>query len=83
MPCTPENGFFPDLGSAPTTELLYFCSPNNPTGACATRSELEELVAFARRNGTIIVYDAAYSEYLSDPALPKSIFEIEARAAWL
>jgi LL-diaminopimelate aminotransferase len=77
MPCTPENGFFPDLGSAPTTELLYFCSPNNPTGACATRSELEELVAFARRNGTIIVYDAAYSEYLSDPALPKSIFEIE------
>lgn len=77
LPCSPENGFFPDLASAPATDLLYFCSPNNPTGACATKGQLEELVAFARKNGSIIVYDAAYAEYISDPALPRSIFEIE------
>jgi LL-diaminopimelate aminotransferase len=77
LPCTPANGFFPDLASVPATDLFYFCSPNNPTGACATRKQLEDLVAFARRNGTILIYDAAYAEYISDPALPKSIFEIE------
>jgi LL-diaminopimelate aminotransferase len=77
LPCTPSNGFFPDLKAAPATDLLYFCSPNNPTGACATRAQLEELVAFARSQGTLIVYDAAYAEYIADPALPRSIFEIE------
>jgi LL-diaminopimelate aminotransferase len=77
LPCTPDNGFFPDLASAPRTDLIYFCSPNNPTGACATHKQLEELVAFAAGNGSIIIYDAAYAEYISDPALPKSIFEIE------
>ena len=77
LPCIPSNGFFPDLASSPAADILYFCSPNNPTGACATRRQLEELVAFARERGTIIVYDAAYAEYISDPALPKSIFEIE------
>jgi LL-diaminopimelate aminotransferase len=77
LPCTPANDFFPDLTKAPATELLYFCSPNNPTGACATRKRLEELVAFALKTGAIIIYDAAYAEYISDPALPKSIFEIE------
>lgn len=77
LPCNPSNGFFPDLASSPAADILYFCSPNNPTGACATRRQLEALVAFARARGTIIVYDAAYAEYISDPALPKSIFEIE------
>jgi LL-diaminopimelate aminotransferase len=77
LPCFPDNGFFPDLSSAPRTDLIYFCSPNNPTGACASRSRLEELVAFARRNGSIVIYDAAYAEYISDASLPKSIFEIE------
>src|SRR5208283_2931346 len=61
LPCIPSNGFFPDLASAPASDILYFCSPNNPTGACATRRQLEELVAFARARGTIIVYDAAYA----------------------
>jgi LL-diaminopimelate aminotransferase len=77
LPCAPANDFFPDLDKVPPVDLLYFCSPNNPTGACATRAQLEELVAFARERGAIIVYDAAYAEYISDPALPKSIFEIE------
>jgi LL-diaminopimelate aminotransferase len=77
LPCTPDNDFFPDLGAAKKADLVYFCSPNNPTGACATREQLEGLVAFARSRGSIIIFDAAYAEYISDPALPKSIFEIE------
>jgi LL-diaminopimelate aminotransferase len=77
LPCTPENDFFPDLDAAKKADLIYFCSPNNPTGACATRKQLEKLVAFARSRGCIIVFDAAYAEYISDPDLPKSIFEIE------
>jgi LL-diaminopimelate aminotransferase len=77
MPCLPSNGFFPDLSKTPRTDLIYFCAPNNPTGACATKDQLKDLVAFARKNGSIIIYDAAYAEYISDPALPKSIFEIE------
>ncbi|MFT4343620.1 MAG: LL-diaminopimelate aminotransferase [Candidatus Woesearchaeota archaeon] len=77
MPCTAENDFFPDLEKTARTDLIYFCSPNNPTGATATRAQLEALVAFAKKNKSIIIYDAAYSEYIQDPALPKSIFEIE------
>ena len=75
--CAADNGFFPDLSSAPRTDLIFFCSPNNPTGACATRAQLTELVAFARRNGSIIVYDAAYAIYIEDTAqYPRSIYEI-------
>jgi LL-diaminopimelate aminotransferase len=77
LPCSPANDFFPDLGAASGADLIYFCSPNNPTGACASREQLERLVAFALERGSIIVYDAAYCEYISDPALPRSIFEIE------
>jgi len=77
MKCSVENGFFPDLANAPRTDVIFFCSPNNPTGAAATREQLEELVAFAKKNGSIIVYDAAYSIFINDPSIPKSIFEIE------
>lgn len=77
MPCTPENGFFPDLNTLPRTDVIYFCSPNNPTGAVATREQLESLVAFAKRNRSILLFDAAYANYIQDPTLPKSIFEIE------
>jgi len=76
MPCLPENGFFPDLAKTKATDVIFFCSPNNPTGAAATKAQLEELVAFARKNGSIIVYDAAYALYIKDDC-PKSIFEIE------
>lgn len=75
--CAPENDFFPDLNSAPRTDLIYFCSPNNPTGAVATRKQLEELVKFAEVNQSIIIFDAAYANYVQDPSLPRSIFEIE------
>ncbi|KAL4853971.1 LL-diaminopimelate aminotransferase [Chlorella vulgaris] len=76
MVCRPENDFFPDLSKAPRTDLIFFCSPNNPTGAAATRAQLTSLVEFARANGSIIVYDAAYALYISDDNCPKSIYEI-------
>jgi LL-diaminopimelate aminotransferase len=77
LPCTADNGYFPDLSRLPQNSLVYFCSPNNPTGATATRAELTALVHAALSSGSIIIFDAAYAEYIRDPALPKSIFEIE------
>lgn len=77
MPCTPENNFFPDLDKVPRTDIIYFCSPNNPTGAVATKQQLQRLVQFAKKNKSIIIFDSAYASYIQDPALPKSIFEIE------
>lgn len=75
MRCTPENGFFPDLSSVPRTDIIFFCSPNNPTGAAASREQLTKLVHFAKNNGSILVYDSAYAMYICDDS-PKSIFEI-------
>jgi len=77
MPCTSANGFFPDLASIPSNALVYFCSPNNPTGAVATRSELASLVKAVKAKGSIIIFDSAYSSFIRDPALPLSIFEID------
>ncbi|MFH1316376.1 MAG: LL-diaminopimelate aminotransferase [Candidatus Woesearchaeota archaeon] len=75
--CSPKNDFFPDLSKISRADIIYFCSPNNPTGAVATKDQLKELVKFAKKNKSIIIFDAAYSEYIQDPQLPKSIFEIE------
>jgi len=77
MACTEENNFFPDLENTPRTDIIYFCSPNNPTGAVATREQLQELVAFATKNSSIIIFDAAYAEFIKDESLPKSIYEID------
>eukprot|EP00741_Cyanophora_paradoxa_P010605 tig00020537_g10249.t1 len=77
MTCKPENNFFPDLASLPRTDIVFFCSPNNPTGAVATKAQLKELVDFCRKNGSILVFDAAYSAYVKDPSLATSIYEIE------
>ena len=76
LPCTRENNFFPDLSQLPENAIVYFCSPNNPTGAVSTKEQLELLVNAARDKGCLIVFDAAYSEYIRDPSLPKTIFEI-------
>lgn len=76
MPCTPSNNFFPDLEKVGRTDIIFFCSPNNPTGAVATKEQLEKLVSFAKKNNSIIVFDAAYSQYIKDDNIPKSIFEI-------
>uniref|UniRef100_A0A803MQT7 Aminotransferase class I/classII large domain-containing protein n=1 Tax=Chenopodium quinoa TaxID=63459 RepID=A0A803MQT7_CHEQI len=75
MRCNPQNGFFPDLSAVGKTEIIFFCSPNNPTGASATREQLTKLVQFAKENGSIIVYDSAYAMYISDDS-PRSIYEI-------
>ena len=73
---TEENGFMP----APPTEaidLAYLCSPNNPTGAVATRENLEAWVSWARDCSAVILFDAAYDAFIQDETLPRSIFEIE------
>ncbi|MDR2476395.1 MAG: LL-diaminopimelate aminotransferase [Treponema sp.] len=77
LPCTAINNFFPDLSRIPVNGLVYFCSPNNPTGAVANRDQLATLVETASKKGSVIIFDAAYSEYIRDPAFPKTIYEIE------
>jgi len=77
MKCGPENGFFPDLEKAERADVVYFCSPNNPTGAAASRAQLEQLVAWAKERGSIIVFDAAYAPFIRSKDVPKSIYEIE------
>jgi len=69
------NGFQPDPPAQPV-DVVYLCSPNNPTGTVATRAQLERWVAWARGNDAVILFDAAYEGYISDPALPHSIYEI-------
>ncbi|XP_074578070.1 aminotransferase ALD1 homolog isoform X2 [Curcuma longa] len=75
MKCGPENMFFPDFAGVPRTDIIFFCSPNNPTGHAAAREQLEQLVEVATRNGSVIVYDSSYSDYISDES-PTSIYEI-------
>jgi len=77
LPCTAENNFFPDLDAIPQNSLIYFCSPNNPTGAVSDRAQLSALVEAALSKGCIIIFDAAYSEFIRDPSLPKTIYEID------
>ena len=57
--------------------MIFFCSPHNPTGVAATRAQLTELVQWAKTNGSIIIYDSAYSLFIRDDDCPKSIYEIE------
>ncbi len=76
MPCTEENEFFPQMPTE-RVDLIYFCSPNNPTGAVATREQLKTLVDFALEKKAIIIFDAAYTIYISDDTLPRSIYEID------
>jgi len=75
LPCTKENGFVPELPSEPV-DLVYLCFPNNPTGAVATREQLQGWVNYALSAGSIILYDAAYEAYISDREIPHSIYEI-------
>ncbi|MCL2441213.1 MAG: LL-diaminopimelate aminotransferase [Treponema sp.] len=77
LPCTAENNFFPNLDVIQANSLIYFCSPNNPTGAVSDRTQLTALVNTAINKGCIIIFDAAYSEFIRDPSLPKSIYDIE------
>jgi LL-diaminopimelate aminotransferase len=75
LPATAATDFLPALPRQ-TVDVIYLCSPNNPTGAALTRERLSEWVDYARKNQSIILFDAAYEAYISDPALPHSIYEI-------
>ena len=76
LPATEANGFVPEPPAEPV-DVAYLCTPNNPTGAVATRAQLERWVAWARATDAVVVFDAAYDAYIQDPALPRSIYEIE------
>ena len=72
---TPANGYVPAIPSV-ATDLIYLCFPNNPTGAVATRAQLEAWVAYAKANKALILFDSAYEAYIRDPQIPHSIYEI-------
>ncbi|MBJ20557.1 MAG: LL-diaminopimelate aminotransferase [bacterium] len=75
LPCTEESGFMPSLPDEPV-DLIYLCSPNNPTGTVAPKEELLKWVDWARANDSIILFDAAYERFITED-LPHSIYEIE------
>ena len=72
-----ENGFLPLPDSSMHADIIYICSPNNPTGAVYNREQLKVWVDFAIDNGAVILFDAAYESFIKDESLPRSIFEIE------
>lgn len=76
LPVTAENNFTAEIPSQ-KVDLIYLCFPNNPTGATATKEHLQAWVNYAKANGSIIFFDAAYEAFIKDPTLPHSIFEIE------
>lgn len=76
LPATAENDFTPALPKE-RVDLVYLCYPNNPTGTVATKETLQQWVAYAKANDAIILFDAAYEAFITDPSLPHSIYEIE------
>lgn len=76
LPCTTDNGFVPQLPSS-SPDVIYLCYPNNPTGTVLTREELEKWVEYCRRNGALLLFDAAYEAFVRTPGIPRSIYEIE------
>ncbi len=76
MKCTKENGFVPEIPDE-VPDLIYLCFPNNPTGAVITKEKLQEWVDYARKNGSVILYDAAYEAYITEENVPHSIYECD------
>jgi LL-diaminopimelate aminotransferase len=76
MPCKAENNFVPELPEK-KADLIFLCYPNNPTGQTISKAELKKWVDYAIKNKSIILYDAAYEAYISDPEIPHTIYEIE------
>jgi LL-diaminopimelate aminotransferase len=76
LPVTAENNFTAQIPTE-KVDLIYLCFPNNPTGATATKEHLQAWVNYAKANGSIIFFDAAYEAFITDPSLPHSIYEIE------
>jgi LL-diaminopimelate aminotransferase len=77
LPIIADNQFTAQIPTDKKVDLIYLCFPNNPTGAVATREHLEAWVKYAKANGSIIFFDAAYEAFITDPAIPHSIYEIE------
>ena len=77
LPATAENGFLPMPDEAPHADIVYICSPNNPTGATYSVEQLKAWVAWAKANDAVILFDAAYECFVSEPGLARSIFEVE------
>ena len=77
IPSDCSNGFLPEPDPSSEADLLYICSPNNPTGAVFDRAQLQKWVDYANAHGSIILFDAAYEAFIEQPGLPHSIFEIE------
>ncbi|MFS8874303.1 LL-diaminopimelate aminotransferase [Synechococcus sp. R5-13] len=75
LPITAENHFTASLPSQ-KVDVIYLCFPNNPTGAVATREHLQNWVDYARAHGSLILFDAAYEAYITEPGIPHSIYEI-------
>lgn len=72
-----DNGFLPAPDDNIKADILYICSPNNPTGAVFSREKLQAWVDYANRNGSVILFDAAYEAFIEETELPHSIFELE------
>ena len=76
MNATEENGFLPLPDESVDADIIYLCSPNNPTGAVYTKEQLQKWVDYANEREAVILFDAAYECFITDPTLPRSIFEI-------
>ena len=76
MPCVESNGFAPEPPKE-IPDIIYICSPNNPTGAVMTRDQLKVWVDYANAHGSVILYDSAYEAFISEPGIPHSIYEVE------
>ena len=76
LPCTPANDFSPALPSG-KVDVIYLCSPNNPTGVVLDRAALTRWVKYARENGALILFDAAYEAFIREDGIPHSIYEID------
>ncbi|MHC4775393.1 MAG: LL-diaminopimelate aminotransferase [Planctomycetota bacterium] len=77
LPCTPANDFVPAPPPPQDPKLIFLCFPNNPTGAMITREQLQAWVDYAVASEALLLYDVAYQAYISDPALPRSVYEID------
>jgi LL-diaminopimelate aminotransferase len=76
MPCNAGNGFIPEIPDK-KVDIIFLCYPNNPTGTTAGKPELKKWIDYAHKNKAVILYDSAYEAYISDPAIPHSIYEID------
>lgn len=76
MPCLAENDFLPQIPDE-KVDIIYLCFPNNPTGMAATREQLKPWIEYAKKNGSVILYDSAYEAFITDPDVPHTIYELD------